>query len=556
MKTPHQRFWLLLKPDTKEINQVYTYSFFKGVIALSLPIGIQSIINLIQGGRISTSWILLIAVVIIGIALGGYMQLMQMRITENIQQNIFTRAAFDFTYRIPRIKLEALYNHYAPELMNRFFDVLAIQKSLAKIIIEFSTAILQILFGLILLSLYHPFFIIYSLLLIVLVYTIIKLTYKKGLLSSLNESKYKYKVASWLEELARSKDSFKLAGTTLLPEKKTDEHVLGYLQYREEHYGILRKQYILLLAFKILVALSLLLVGGLLVLNQQMNIGQFVAAEIIILLIIESAEKIILNLENVFDILTSLEKIGQVTDFELDDQEDTSSLNHSIEKPISVEIKDLTFSYPGRQSPVLNNFSFEFKSNYNYCISGENQSGKSTLLHLIAGLYHPQEGTICINNYPLANYNLPKLYKIIGNGLSEESIFEGTLRENIILGREGITDEDLEWALKQIKLNDFLKQQEKGIDTNLDVSGHKLSESVIQKILIARSIVNKPKLLLLENQLTSIQESERKEIIAFLTDKKNNWTLIVISNDMEMLNACDEVIEMDKGIIKNIKKRN
>ena len=180
MKTPHQRFWLLLKPDTKEINQVYTYSFFKGVIALSLPIGIQSIINLIQGGRISTSWILLIAIVIIGIALGGYMQLMQMRITENIQQNIFTRAAFDFTYRIPRIKLEALYNQYAPELMNRFFDVLAIQKSLAKIIIEFSTAILQILFGLILLSLYHPFFIIYSLLLIVLVYTIIKLTYKKG----------------------------------------------------------------------------------------------------------------------------------------------------------------------------------------------------------------------------------------------------------------------------------------------------------------------------------------------------------------------------------------
>jgi ABC-type bacteriocin/lantibiotic exporter with double-glycine peptidase domain len=549
MKTPYQRFWLLLKPDTKEINQVYTYSFFKGVIALSLPIGIQAIINLIQGGRISTSWILLIAIVIIGIALGGYMQLMQMRITENIQQNIFTRAAFDFTYRIPRIKLAALSNHYAPELMNRFFDVLAIQKSLAKIIIDFSTAILQILFGLILLSLYHPFFIIFSLFLIILVFTIIRLTYKKGLSSSLNESKYKYKVASWLEELARSKDSFKLAGKTNLPEIKTDEHVTGYLNYREEHFSILRKQYILLLVFKILVALGLLLVGGLLVLNQQMNIGQFVAAEIIILLIIESSEKIILNLENVFDILTSLEKIGQITDFELDDQEESSSLNHAIESPLTVEINELSFSYPGRTIPVINNISFEFKSNLNYCITGENQSGKSTLLHIIAGLYNPHAGSVCINNYPIANYNIQKLYKIIGNGLTEESIFEGTLRENILLGRDYISSIDLEWAISKLYLSDFVKQMPKGIDTPLEVSGHKLSESIIQKILIARSIINKPKLLLHENELNKIQENERKEIIKFLTDKKNKWTFIAVSNDTDIMNQCDFIIKMHKGKI-------
>ena len=193
MKTPYQRFWLLLKPDSKEIYQVYTYAFFKGVIALSLPVGIQSIINLIQGGSVSASWMVLVVIVTMGIAMGGYMQLMQMRITETIQQKIFTRAAFDFTYRIPKIKLEEIYKHYVPELMNRFFDVLTLQKSLSKIIIDFSTAILQIVFGLLLLSLYHPFFILFSILLVILVYTIIKLTSKRGLETSLAESKYKYK---------------------------------------------------------------------------------------------------------------------------------------------------------------------------------------------------------------------------------------------------------------------------------------------------------------------------------------------------------------------------
>lgn len=552
MKTPHQRFWLLLKPDQKEIYQVYTYAFFKGVIALSLPIGIQSIINLIQGGQVSTSWMVLVGIVVLGIAIGGYMQLMQMRITETIQQKIFTRAAFDFTYRIPKIKFESIYKHYAPELMNRFFDVLTLQKSLAKIIIDFSTAILQIIFGLILLSIYHPFFIIFSIILIFLVFAIIKYTSKKGLETSLNESKFKYKVVSWLEELARTKDSFRLSGNTSLPEIKTDERVEGYLTYREEHFKILKIQYILLLAFKIIVALGLLIVGGLLVLDQQMNIGQFVAAEIIILLVIDSSEKIILNLENIFDILTSLEKIGQVTDLELADLDLNSSLNHDFNKPLKIEIKNINFSYPGKEQKILNQVSFEFEEGKSYCLTGQNGSGKSTLLHIISGLYQLQTGNLLINNYPIDNYNINKLYKSIGNGLSEEKIFEGTLFENITLGRPNINSEHIDYILEKLYLKNFTQSLPRGIDTTIEASGHTLPESVIQKILIARSIIHKPKLLLIENHIDCIEEKERKIIIDFLTSKENEWTMIAISNDNYFIQKVDEVIQMKAGeIVKN-----
>ena len=119
--SPVQRFWLLLKPDQKEIKNVYVYAFFYGLVNLSLPLGIQSIINIIQGGQISTSWIVLVAFVILGVAITGVLQVNQLKITENLQQKIFTRAAFEFAYRIPKVKMEALYRHYAPELMNRFF---------------------------------------------------------------------------------------------------------------------------------------------------------------------------------------------------------------------------------------------------------------------------------------------------------------------------------------------------------------------------------------------------------------------------------------------------
>jgi ABC-type bacteriocin/lantibiotic exporter with double-glycine peptidase domain len=476
------------------------------------------------------------------------MQLMQMRIIETIQQKIFARAAFDFTYRIPKINFEQIYKHYAPELMNRFFDVLTLQKSLSKIIIDFSTAILQIVFGLILLSLYHPFFILFSILLVVLVFSIIKFTSKKGLETSLNESKYKYKVVSWLEELARAKDSFKLAGVTNLPELKTDERVLGYIDSRESHFQVLKKQYVLLLIFKIIVALGLLMVGGFLVLNQQMNIGQFVAAEIIILLVIDSSEKIILNLENIFDILTSLEKIGQVTDLELDNQLENSSLNHDITKPIEVEIKNLNFAYPGRTKSVIKNVSYRFEANNNYCITGSNGSGKSTLIHLISGLYQPQSGMVCINELPIHNYNIAQLYKVIGNGLVEETIFEGTVLENITLGRDFVPIENVLWAIEKVYLSTFVKELPKGLDNVIDMED-RLSKSIVQRIIIARSIVNKPKLILLENQIDFIEEVDRNKIIDFLTDKSNGWTLIGISNNKYLQQKSDKVIMMYDGQI-------
>jgi len=241
---------------------------------------------------------------------------MQMRIIENVQQKIFTRSSFEFAYRFPKIKMSELQNYYPPELSNRFFDTLTVQKGLSKILIDFPAPFLQIIFGLMLISFYHPFFIIYGILLIVLIYVVFKFSAQRGLDTSLDESKQKYKVAHWIQEIARSILSFKLSGKTSLALQKNDELVSQYLDARESHFKILIQQYIKLIGFKVLVTAGLLVIGGFLVLSQEMNIGQFVAAEIIILLVITSVEKLILGLESFYDVLTSIEKLGQVVDKE------------------------------------------------------------------------------------------------------------------------------------------------------------------------------------------------------------------------------------------------
>ena len=193
--TPWQRLVGLLQLEKRDILQIFYYAIFAGVVALSLPLGIQAIINLIQGAQISTSWVILVIIVTLGVAFSGALQLMQLRIIETIQQRLFTRSSFEFAYRFPKIKMSELRDYYPPELANRFFDTLTIQKSLSKILIDVPTAVLQILFALILLSFYHPFFIIFGLLLLVLIFVVFKFTAKKGLETSLKESKNKYKVA-------------------------------------------------------------------------------------------------------------------------------------------------------------------------------------------------------------------------------------------------------------------------------------------------------------------------------------------------------------------------
>ncbi len=184
-QTPLQRFYSLLKLDRKDISQIFFYAIFSGLVSLSLPLGIQAIINLIQAGRVSISWIILVLIVVIGVALVGILSLMQLRITENLQQKIFVRSSFEFGYRLPKIKFEALYNQYPPELANRFFDTLTIQKGTSKLLIDFSTALLQIIFGILLLSLYHPFFIFFGVLLAFLLYSIFRFSFEAGLSSSL-----------------------------------------------------------------------------------------------------------------------------------------------------------------------------------------------------------------------------------------------------------------------------------------------------------------------------------------------------------------------------------
>ena len=544
--TPWQRFIGLLELDKRDIRQVFYYAIFAGLVALSLPLGIQAIINLIQGAQISTSWIVLVIVVTMGVAFQGVLQLMQIRILENIQQKIFTRSSFEFVYRFPKITLNELRNDYPPELANRFFDTLTVQKGLPKILIDFPAALLQIILGLLLLSFYHPFFIIYGVLLILLVYLLFKSTAKKGLESSLLESKKKYNVAHWIQEVARSLISFKLSGRTNLAMKKNDELTAAYLDARESHFKILMLQFGQMVGFKVLVTLGLLLIGGLLVINQQMNIGQFVAAEIIILLLISSVEKVITGLESFYDVLTSLEKIGQVVDKQLENQEGEDPFKHR--KGITVELNDVKYNSANGEE-ILKGVSCSLSSKDRIHLTGASGSGKTTLLKIISGLIPSTSGALFINDIS-AKAVWPNMYRAnIGQVLPGQTPFEGTILENIIFDKKDFDNEHLDEVLKQLGLLDFIKRQANGIHTVIHPEGQKIPITISKRILLARAILHEPRLLILKDPLEYFDDEEAKRIINYLASPERSWALIVSGNNPLWKQNCTRTILLDNGII-------
>lgn len=549
--TPMNRLFRLLKTERRDILYIYIYATFIGVSSLILPLGIQAAIELISGGVFFSSIYLLIGLIILGVIGSGVLQVFQITIVEYLQRRVFTKAAFEFAYRVPRIKMEAIMNLHFPELINRFFDVLTIQKGLPKLLIDLSTSAIQILFGLLLLSFYHPFFVFFGLILIFSLFMIFYLTGPKALASSIMESKYKYKAVHWLEELARALYSFKITGSTMLPIRKTDYFVNNYLKNRQKHFEILVTQYAYILLFKAVITAGLLILGTILVVNREITLGQFVASEVIIILILNSVEKIISYIDVMYDMLTALDKIAQVTDLPLEKSGSLEVLQNDTKynKGLDIKLDRVSYKYPGSVKSTLNNITLHIQSGERVCISGVGSSGRTTLTSTLAGIYSDFQGAITINGMSIRDLDRTHLRDQIGKNISTEDIFEGTILENILVGKPNVDMVTAMDAIETSGLGQYLNHLPEGLNTPVISAGKGFSESFIHRVILARCLAKKPRLLILNDFFSNFPKPERIEILHKVAAPDKPWTLILVSNDPLIMSACDRVIYLQKGQI-------
>ncbi|WP_205943150.1 ATP-binding cassette domain-containing protein [Pedobacter cryotolerans] len=469
-----------------------------------------------------------------------------MQIIEKIQQKIFVEYAIAFAEKLPKIDVSKNKKYYLPELVNRFFDTQNLQKGISKILLEIPSALIQILFGILLLSFYHTWFLVFGAFVVVIVIIIFSFTMDDGIRSSIDESAKKYKVACWLEDVAGAIKTFKIYSKTQMHLSGTDERVVEYLECRTQHFRVLIFQYEAIIGFKVVITLVMLAIGTYLLVDQKLNIGAFIATEIVVLSIMAAVEKLIISLESYYDVVASLDKLGKVTG--LTEEHNENIVLESKIAGMEVTFTEVEFSFTD-QKPILSNINFNIQPNTITLITGSLGSGKSLLMNMMAGFYDPSNGSVLFDKIPLKNMDKVSLRDHIGMYMDDMQIIKGTLEDNILLGRQNIGTDGLLEVSEAIGLDNLSGTFTKGFNTHLSKTDTEISFSSRKKILILRALLGDKRLLLLEHPLTGMNAEFCKRMVNYLQEAKERMTIVIISDDPSLVSIADQSLHLQNGTL-------
>lgn len=513
----------LLKLDSKDIVNIYFYAIAGGLISLGLPLGIQAIIGFVMASQLSTSMVLLIMVVVLATLFYGLFQINQLKIIEKMKQKIFIRFSLAFDEKLSKLDVQRNKEYQLSELMNRFFDTLTFQKSLSKLLIDIPTSTIQILLGLLLLTFYHPLFILFGIFLLVTLYLLLRFTGIRGMETSIQESNHKYELVDWIEQQADYIKDVRGGVFDDLKTSRTNEILHNYIHARTSHFKILNLQYWSLTLFKVVLTAVMLIVGSYLLIEQLINIGQFVASEIVIILLLSAIEKIIFGLDNAYDLLTSTKKLFTVLDLpEITGSQLMSSAKVQGTQLMGEQIS-LT-SVDGKQ--ILKNINFQLIQGDICCINGQSGSGKSSLLNLISGIYTSYNGRLTLDEIALNDANGLRSRDYIAVHYLEGGLVESTVLENICLQRAGCEISEVIQLAKEVGFHSEISALPNGYNTMVSANKANIPRQTQRMILLMRVLIRNVPIYIFEQPFAELTEKNIQQLVNYWQSHLSNKIVI------------------------------
>jgi ABC-type bacteriocin/lantibiotic exporter with double-glycine peptidase domain len=531
--SPFQRLLDLLRPEKADLWAIVFFAAFIGGLMLATPIAVQQLVNSIAFGGLIQPVVVLALLLLAVLAFSAVISAIQAFVAELIQRRIFVRVVLDVAERLPRVQAQAFDRHHGPELVNRVFDVVTVQKVGSLLLLEGTTVLLQTTVGLVVLSFYHPLMLAFSGLLIAGILIVVVVMGKGAVRTAIVESKMKYQVVGWLEELALHASTFRDRDQRLYARSRADRLATAYVGAREEHYRIVLRQLTGALALQVLANSSLLALGGMLVVQGQLTLGQLVASELIITVIVAAVAKFGKQLEHFYDLLAAIDKLSTLMDLPLE-RSDGIDVDPAS-GPAAVELVDVGFGYDSK--PLFVGLNLRIGAGERLAFEGAMGSGKSALLDLLCGLREPWSGCIAIDGIDYRELRLESLRAQVAL-VREPEIFTATIRENIQVGRHQFSDEDVRRALDAVGLLEEIRSLPQSIETRLSPSGRPLSQVQASRLALARAILASPRLLLVDRTLDDLDPTARERICEVLFAPDAPWTLVVVSERDDVLTRC------------------
>lgn len=539
--TPVSRVWALLKPEVDDIRIVVLFAVLVGLLALATPLAIESLVSTVMFGRLLQPIVVLSLMLLTFLGFQAAIRGLQTYVVEIIQCRLFARVAADLGWRLPCAHHEALDGRVPRELVNRFFDIVTVQKVTAQLLLDGLSLILNTLIGMLVLAFYHPWLLGFDVVLLALILFAVLVLGRGAVTTSIQESKVKYHVASWLEDLAGCGLSFRYDGGTEFAQERTDSLTHEYLSARRRHFKVLLRQIVFALGLQAVASTVLLGLGGWLVIDGQLTLGQLVAAELIVTVIVSSFAKIGKHMESWYDLLASVDKLGYLLDLPVERHD--GLLSGLSDTPAEVVVHGVGYDYADGRAG-LGPTSFSIDRGARTVVTGRGGSGKSILLDLLFGLRTPTCGHLTIDDFDPREIRPAILRRSVAL-VREVEVFEGTIAENIHLERPEVTAGDVRSALELVDLLDDLHRLPHGLETEVNSTGSPLSPTQQRKLMLARAVAGRPTLLLIDGALDALPDDDLARIAERLWDARQPWTLLIATGRNLLFQQATQQIKLE-----------
>jgi ABC-type bacteriocin/lantibiotic exporter with double-glycine peptidase domain len=537
------RLSLFLQFEKKILAILVAYALAIGVFSLIVPLTVQELVNTFAYALQPIMIITLVSVMAFALILMGSFRVLQARAVEILVQRLYARIALGLTRQLPRFRDVG----FSPKYANYFMEAELLPRSLAAMLVDIINVAVGGAIGMTILVMYHPYFIVFNVVLVGGFAAIITILGRGGLKITMDVSRYNYDTMNWLQDIANNLMHFKATASTPFLMKKTDELVERYVAARKVRSDILTgTQYKGSVIWQAFGHSGLIATAGWLLAIGQITLGQFVAAEVIVGALIINLDTIAKRMYAVYFVFTSLHELESL--FSLPKDVEQGKLLVPLPDPaahgVRLTCKDVSFAYPNGP-PMFKNFNVEVAPGEKVAVFSTTSTGKTTLARVLAGLYVPTSGVISYNGVDLRDLDMDSLNACRGLILdSQLTLFESTLEENISLGRP-VHYDDIRWALRFVELEEDVDAMPLGLRTPVQRAGREFTTSQTLRLLVARAIVTRPQLLILDGTLHSMLPAMRETILRRLCSKEEPWSVIFVSNDPTLSTHVDRRIMLE-----------
>lgn len=540
--SPVARFLAILRAERQEVHTLLLFSLFYGVLHLAAPLAVDAVMSNLAFGAQQKPYMQ--ALVVLSMALLACLALQavisgfQHYVAEVLQRRIFVRTAAEIAHRLPRIKASVLDNEHAPELVNRFLDVVTAQKNSAMLLLDGVNLVVGGCVGMLLLAFYHPLLLGFVGIVLLSIVLVVFSFGGGAVRTSIQESICKYQLVDWFEQIAAAPFLFKGPGGAALASERANEIAARYLQARSGHFRILMRQVTGLLTIEVLASAALLGLGGWLVISQQLTVGQLVASELVMTSVAASLSKLGKKLEAWYDAMAAMDKLGHVLDLELERSDGETPAPK--EKAMLVQAERLSFAYESGRS-VFEDWSFTLEPGVRVAVQVAEGGGGTGLLEMLFGLRAADGGYLLADGLDLRSWSLESLRQNVQLARRDE-IVAGTVSENLRLGRTDIGIDQIREAVHRVGLQGVLLDRGQGFGLELKIGGAPLSSADRVRLILARAWVQKPRLLLVDGLLDGLRDSVMQEMAALLKDPARSWTVVVVTHRASVAAAFETVL--------------